>query len=191
MRDAVLLKTKGLAFKSITLNFASQVAWNITALVNELVDWLSGPQVSTIVPSKVGTLSSPNFMAIVEPYIGVNHMLSFQRMLYAESLAYIKPATENQQHFTTLELRQIGGTAGHNFLTFLDKRLRPESLKDCSHESLQSIFLLVVGTILAVGYASQVDFDLQPVNKVSWTDKLKLRHSRTDIIHSNSTIFRK
>jgi hypothetical protein len=154
IRDAVLFLTRDLAFKSITLNFASQVPWNIPALVDDIVEWLNGPQFSTIAPSKVGTLSSPNFMALIESHVGVGSMLNFQRMLYAESLAHLRPTAEDQQHLSTSELCQIGAAAGHSFLNFLDKKLRPESLKSGSHEYLQTLFLLIVGTILAVGYTS-------------------------------------
>jgi hypothetical protein len=71
----VLLKTSNLALKSITLNSAPQIIWNLPALVNDVVGWLNGPQISTT--SKVGTLSSPNFMELIEPHVGFENMLSF------------------------------------------------------------------------------------------------------------------
>jgi hypothetical protein len=98
----VLSKTNTLAFKSITLNFAWQITWNLLALVDDVVGWLNSRQVATT--SKVGTLSSPNFMELIEPHVGFENMLSFQRMLYAESLAYIQPTTEDQHHFSIQEL---------------------------------------------------------------------------------------
>jgi hypothetical protein len=161
----VLLKTSNLALKSITLNFARQITWNLPALVDDIVDWLNGPQISTT--SKVGTLSSPNFMELIEPHVGFENMLSFQRMLYAESLAYIQPTTEDQHHFSIRELQQIGAITGHSFLKFLDDKLRPQSLKHCSKEDLQALFLLVVGTILAVGYTDPVVDGSEPFKMVS------------------------
>jgi hypothetical protein len=164
----VLLKTNNLALKSITLNFGSQITWNLPALVDDVVDWLElldSPQISTT--SKVGILSSPNFLELIEPYVGFEKMLNFQRMLYAESLAYIQPTTEDQHHLSIRELQQIGAVAGHSFLKFLDDKLRPQSLKHCSKEGLQTLFLLVVGTILAVGYTGPVVDASEPLKKVS------------------------
>jgi hypothetical protein len=122
--------------------------------VDDVVDWLNSPQIST--RSKVGTLSSPNFVELIEPHVGFENMLNFQRMLYAESLAYIQPTTEEQHHLSIQELQQIGAITGHNFLKFLDEKLRPQSLQQCSKEDLHALFLLIVGTILAVGYTDPV-----------------------------------
>jgi hypothetical protein len=170
IRGSVMLKTKNLALKSITLNFAWQITWNLPALVDDVVDWLNSPQVSTT--SKVGTLSSPNFVELIEPHVGFDNILSFQRMLYAESLAYIQPTTEDQHHLGIRELQQIGAVAGHNFLKFLDDKLRPQSLKHCSKEELHALFLLVVGTILAVGYTGPVLNDSESLKKVSSRGKV-------------------
>ncbi len=95
-------------------------------------------------------------MELIEPHVGFENMLNFQRMLYAESLAYIQPKTEEQHHLSIQELQQIGAITGHNFLKFLDEKLRPQSLQQCSKEDLHALFLLVVGTILAVGYTDPV-----------------------------------
>jgi hypothetical protein len=165
IQDSVLLKTNNLALKSITLNFASQITWDLRALVDDVVDWLNSPQISTT--SKVGTLSSPNFMELIEPHIGFENMLIFQRMLYAESLAYIQPTTKDQHHLSIQELQQIGAVAGHSFLKFLDEKLRPQSLKNCSKEDLHALFLLVVGTILAVGYTDPIVYASESLKEVS------------------------
>jgi hypothetical protein len=88
----------------------------------------------------------------VEPHVGAEIGVSFQRMLYAESLAYTQPTVDEKHHLSVPELQQIGGIAGHTILLFLDGRLKPDSLRACSRENLEATFLLLVGTILAVGY---------------------------------------
>jgi hypothetical protein len=52
-------------------------------------------------------------------------------MLYAESLAYTQPTSEEKHHLSIPELQQIGGIAGHTILLFLDGRLKPDSLRAC------------------------------------------------------------
>jgi hypothetical protein len=169
----VLLKTKSLALKSITLNFASQITWNLPALVDDVFDWLkllNSPQISST--SKVGILSSPNFMELIEPHVGFEKMVIFQRMLYAESLAYIQPIAKDHHDLSLRELQQIGAVTGHSFLKFLDDKLRPQSLKHCSKEALQALFLLVVGTILAAGYTVPVVDSSESFKNVSSGGKL-------------------
>ena len=113
---SVLENTGKLALRTITLNFRSQITWNLPALVLELVEWLNNPQLSTT--SKVGLLSSPSFLDLVEPYVGAEISISFQRMLYAESLAYTQPTSDEKHHLSVPELQQIGAVAGHNVLNF-------------------------------------------------------------------------
>jgi len=74
-------------------------------------------------------------------------------MIYAVSLAYTQPTAPGEYLLSTPELLQVGSLAGHKFLKVLDEKLKAQSLKDCSHTDLQTLFLLVTGTILAVGYA--------------------------------------
>lgn len=73
----------------------------------------------------------------------------FQQMMYAISLAYTQP----ERHCLSIsEIHEIGCVAGHKFLKVLDQKLKPEHLKHCSGDELRSLFLLVVGTMFAVGY---------------------------------------
>lgn len=51
-----------------------------------------------------------------------------------------------------LELRQIGAVHGDEMLRYLDKRLKPQSLTQASFFELQSLFLVVFNTTLAVTY---------------------------------------
>jgi hypothetical protein len=147
---SILEKTGKLALRSITLSFGSQITWDLPTLVLEIVDWLNYPQRSET--SKVGTLSSPEFLDLLEPYVDPEIGVSFQRMLYAESLAYVQQTADKKHTLSIPELQEIGALAGHNILSFLDHKLRSDSLRACSKENLEATFLLLVGTILAVGY---------------------------------------
>lgn len=143
-------KSKLLALSTITLDFASYVAWDIAALTEDTVQWLNSPLDSEV--SKVGILSSPEFLKLIEPFLGWSERLDFQRMIYATTLAYSQPDAPDKHTLNPHELYQIGAITGHNVLKLLDEKLRPQSLKDRSQQDLLTLFLLVFGTILAVGY---------------------------------------
>jgi len=148
----VQTKSKNLALTTISLDFASEVTWDLKALVNDVVNWLNDSMVS--VTSKVGTLSSPQFLDLIKPSIKENTRINFQRMIYAISLAYTQPTAPERHHLSIEELNQIGSVAGHGLLKELDERLKPQSLNDCSGDELRALFLLVFGTILAVSYTN-------------------------------------
>jgi hypothetical protein len=124
--------------------------WELEALVDEIVEWLNTPQIST--SSKVGILSSPWFLDLVKFSTEDTTRINFQRMVYAQSLAYTQPTARDRHPLSVSELYQIGALAGHDVLKFLEGKLKPDSLKACTKEDFQAFFLLIFGTILAVGY---------------------------------------
>jgi len=152
---ASVLKGPGcLGLRFIEPSFNGPITWDLPTIVLELIEWLHDPACFTT--SKVGLLSSPRFIDLMEPYIGAEVGVNFQRMLYAESLAYTQRTTFKKHDLTIEELQQIGAVGGYAILAFLDKNLKAEALRSCSKEKarLEALFLLVIGTILAVGYTS-------------------------------------
>ena len=149
-RGLILEKAEVLASTKIILDFASQITWDLEALVNDVVDWLN--DVSVFNTSKVGTLSSDQFLELVKPSVGENISTDYQQMIYAVSLAYTQPTAPGKHPLSISELLQVGSLAGHKFLKSLEKKLKAQSLNDCSRVDLQTLFLLVTGTILAIGY---------------------------------------
>jgi hypothetical protein len=176
-----------LASTKITLEFDSQITWSLESLTKEMIAWLNDPSSSST--SKVGSMSSPQFQALVQPSFGDEASIKFQRMMTAISLAHTQQnlpharLDDHSSESTTLherseqgnnpiimELQRIGAVAGHQFLMFLDKKLTPQSLATLSKEDLQALFLMIMGTILAIGYAQPVkEFPTFPPNEVRFT----------------------
>jgi hypothetical protein len=148
----------------ISYSFALEVTWDLSALVSDIVEWLN--DATTSKTSKVGTLSSPQFLDLVKT-INKNMMTNFHRMIYAESLAYMQADIQDKYLLSAFELHQIGAIAGHKFLNFLGERLEPQALESCSHKDLQVLFLLTVGIILAVGYTRPISSHLTVLSAVS------------------------
>lgn len=157
-------KSRALEFAGISLQFASQITWTLGALVDDIVNWLNTPNLSQT--SKVGTLSSPQFLDLIKPITNDDTYLYFQRMIYTESLAYTK-STSPYGHFLSIaELHQIGAVAGNAWLKALDEKLKLQYLSTCSKEQLHALFLLLIGTILAVGYTRPVQVPSSILNEV-------------------------
>ncbi len=107
-------------------------------------------------------LFSPKVLDIIEPVVG-DDAKDFQRMIYTQSLAYTSYTFPNIRELPVLGLQQIGGITDCRSLT----KNSPQWLAECSKDDLQALFLLVIGTILAVGYTKPVtEFPLFPQNQV-------------------------
>jgi hypothetical protein len=118
--------------------------------VYDVVDGLNKPTVSET--SKVGILSSSRFLDLIKPFIEDDTRAQYHRMLYAISLVYTHPAVTDMQQLTIPKMLQVGSMAGHNFLKILDRLLKSQHLRSCSRDQVRSVFLLIFGSILAVGY---------------------------------------
>ncbi len=165
-RDSMFLSAKLLMTWSITLSFESQINWNLSTLTSDIAKWLDDTNDHST--SKVGMLSSPNFSSLAKDAVGPVACSNFQRMLYAQSLAYNQATEPDEEELGILELQHIGAVSGHAFLAELDQKLTPMALANSSHDSLQALFLLIFGTILAVGYSPPIDNSpIFPVEDVS------------------------
>jgi hypothetical protein len=153
---------------TVQLNFAAQIIWEISAFTEQSARWIGDPEMTDI--SQVGAMSSPQFQELIKPFLGDKISRDFQCMVYAISLAHNQQNSIHGHQYTFAELQKIGSLAGESCLRFLEKKLTPQSLANLSRNELQALFLMVVGTILAVGYAQPVgEFPSFPLDDVSFT----------------------
>jgi hypothetical protein len=75
-------------------------------------------------------------------------------MLLACTTSYIQDKSVRNCQFSDEELQQISSLAGECVLSSLERKLTPAELERCAGgvEYLQALYLVLLGTILAVGY---------------------------------------
>jgi hypothetical protein len=117
------------------------VTWTLSNIITEVAAFLSSR--STEPTSKVGILSSPSFVQLIQHHIFPERAALFQAMLYGTSFSNGHPDQV---------LERLGVSAGDKFLTCLNKELNSQPLFTLSMEKRQALFLLIFGTILAIGY---------------------------------------
>jgi hypothetical protein len=145
-----------LAETPVTLEFASQMTWEIDSFTSDIFEWLgSGEAAST---SKVGAMSSPQFQDLIKPLVGHDISFTFRLMIYAISLARTQQCSDTKYQLSTPDLQKIGALAGKRCLKYFNNTLTASSLakiiKDREFKKkLQALFLLAFGAILAIGYA--------------------------------------
>lgn len=157
----------------IELDLNSRVVWNLGSLTETFMDWMKSPEASTT--SKIGILSSPKFWDLIDIGIHEDIKKEFQALFHLQSLAYNQYAIPKLKgEPRNLELLRMGAMAGHRCLKALDKLLDPQALASNSKiggskiDKLRSLFLILVGTILAVGYTPPiVDFPTLPSQSIA------------------------
>jgi AraC-like DNA-binding protein len=149
-----LLQLTAVGSTPVQLVFANHIKWEIAAFTENCAKWISDPEMIDI--SQVGAMSSPQFQKLIKPLVGDAVCRDFQTMVYSISLAHTRQRNGEKHQHTLLELQRMGSTAGERVLRFLEKKITPQSLGSLSRDELQVLFLMIVGAILAIGYAQPV-----------------------------------
>ena len=103
--------------------------------------------------SRVGIMSSLRFTDIVTAFLHPNLTFHFRILLKTASILYCRQQnpSEEYQPYDMFRMRSYHGTL---VMQLLETVLKPSALAAASLPTLQSLFLILMGTLLAVGYSS-------------------------------------
>ncbi|KAJ9144239.1 hypothetical protein NKR23_g6108 [Pleurostoma richardsiae] len=109
--------------------------------------------------SMVGMLTSQAFADAVQGTLDGQITDSFRRFLLAVTLAHtgwIDAEAHDKDRLSWKDLHIITYASGSELLGRLERALAPQALSASNKRTLQALFLVVFGTILGVGYSTQV-----------------------------------
>jgi hypothetical protein len=98
-------------------------------------------------------MSSFQFRDLLKNWLPDTLCEQFRLMVYTSSLLYNLGNGVSYSGITPLEFRMTLSKAGTALLESLEKLLRPAHLAKALPENKRAIFLVLFGTILAVGYS--------------------------------------
>ncbi|RSM15110.1 hypothetical protein CDV31_005191 [Fusarium ambrosium] len=134
---------------NISLEF--EVTWTFSSIIADVEAFLASRPIR--LTSLVGTLCSRGFLQLLQDDITPTVAHRFQTMLYSASFSYGHDhQSMYEEDMPMATLQQLGNRAGHDFLRFLDKSLNALQLATATLDKLRALFLLLFGTILAIGY---------------------------------------
>jgi hypothetical protein len=153
MYDTELHKLAKLSFQEdVTLNFDIPFEWNLASFSQEVGKWLCGDD-TTRNFSLVGLFSSNRFRSIVAPHITPQLRNSFKSLIYFGSFLYMYDISKQDDK----RFRVIRDMAGREVLQSLDLELKSFRINVSSEDESakwQALFLIIMGTILAINYIS-------------------------------------
>ena len=150
-RDSILTENSQLAFKT-------RMQWNIDSISTSFVEWMNDGDVSLNSMSRVGLLTSYKFQAIVSDLLGEDLSRSFRLLLETSSIFYSHDGETQFLGYSHTQLRCIQNAAGTRVLRMLQSALSKSVLAQCHLGKLKALFLILIGTIIAVGYSDSQSF---------------------------------
>ena len=165
MRTDRLMQTMSGLLSRIATPANFTLTSNPTAFNNTMVSWLTDPEFylpnGSIVALCCSSLLGLQFQdETASP--GTDSLITdFRRFLLATSLAHAG-WRDGGNSIKAHDLCAAGHLSGCQLLKRLDRILTPQFLARCDRESCQVLFLLVLGTVLGVGYSSSLLEDHSP-----------------------------
>ena len=142
----------------MTLAFEAEVLWDLDAMVSEFAGWMSHDHGLPASTSRVGILSSAKFTRLVRTIADERLTRVFRLLVESSSVLYNH---DGQLHicwkdYSKDDLESIRSFAGTSVLRHLERVLSNIALAETSLKEMKALFLILFGTIIAVGYSQPV-----------------------------------
>lgn len=137
------------------LDFESEVLWDLDAMVSEFACWMSQKHALPASTSRVGILSSIKFTQLVRTLADEDLTRTFRLLVESSSVIYNyegQPDIYWKDYYTD-DLESIRSFAGTSVLRHLERVLSNIALAENSLKEMKALFLILFGTIIAVGYS--------------------------------------
>ena len=142
----------------VQLAFDSEVCWDLDSICFEFACWISHEHSGPASTSRVGILSSAKFEILLDNIISRDLRRAFRILSETSSVLYNHEGDTNLlwKGYSPAALTTFRSFAGTLVLQHLEKALNNHALARYSLRELKVMFLIIFGTIIAVGYSKSV-----------------------------------
>ena len=152
-RDSILTENSQLAFRT-------RMQWDIDSISTSFVEWMNDRDPSLNPISRVGVLTSYKFQNIVSDLLNKDLSRNFRLLLETASILYSHDGETQLPNYSHIQLRHIQNAAGTRVLRLLQSALSKSVLVKFSLGTLKALFLILIGTIIAIGYSDSQSFSM-------------------------------
>ena len=142
----------------VQLAFESEVWWDLDALTFDSACWMSHQNSEPASTSRVGILSSSKIEHLLENLVDRGLRRAFKLLTESSSVLYNHDGDTDVywKSYSLTDLANVRSIAGTLVVQHLERALKNLALAKYSLRELKALFLIVFGTIIAVGYSKPV-----------------------------------
>ena len=153
--NAILRRSPRIINADVQLASEGIVHWNINAISSDFAHWMSDEQLEPPSTSRVGILSTWTFERLISSHVDKSLCKYLRLLIGSASILYARGSQASYADCNSTDLRKIRSFAGSKVLQSLETALGNSSLAGASDEKLKALFLVLFGTIVAVGYSKR------------------------------------
>lgn len=138
----------------MTLAFDSGVWWDLDGLAFESAHWMSCQRAGPASPSRLGILSTSRLELLLDNLVDRSLTRAYKLLVESSSVLcnYEGDTDMHWKSYTTTALLGLRSYAGTLVLQHLEGILSRSNLAMASLRELKALFLILFGTVVAVGY---------------------------------------
>lgn len=154
--NAILQVNNNILFDDVKHTFDSEVKWDLESIVFNCADWILHERVNPEMNSRVWIFSSLKAELLLSAFVHNNLSKALRVLVKTSSILHNWGMHAECSHYSSSDLWRIRSFAGSQVLRGLKTALKNTSLAKASIDVLKALFLVLLGTIIAVGYSTLV-----------------------------------
>ena len=156
--EKILQSNKHTPFGKAKHSFYPEVHWDLGSISSDCIDWILDERLKPESNSRVWIFSSFNAELLLSNFVDGSLSKALRVLVETSSVLHNWGVDARYSHFSSSDLWKIRSFAGSQVLHGLEHALRIASLAKASAEALKALFLVLLGTIIAVGYSTSVSY---------------------------------
>ena len=136
--------------------FDLEFHWDLGSIASDCAEWVLDERVKPGSNSRVWILSSIDAETLLSEFVDGNLSKAVRVLVETSSILYNWGMDTSYSHYSSSELWSLRSFAGSQVLHGLERALNVQRLAVVSADVLKALFLVILGTIIAVGYSTSV-----------------------------------
>lgn len=138
------------------LPFEPDFLWDLDAVSSDCANWICEEHVNPASNSRVWMLSSLKAEDLLSKFVNSKLSKALRVLVEMSSILHNWGDDATFSHYSSSDLWSIRSFAGSQALRNLEAVLTNNRLAEFSKDMLKALFLILLGTIIAVGYTGSV-----------------------------------
>ena len=150
-------------FGDVKCSFRPEVQWDLGYITADCAEWVRQERLKPESNSRAWLFSSHKTEILLSTFVGFSLSKALRVLVETSSILYNWGLDTSYSQYSPSDLWRIRSFAGSQVVHDLGNALKNARLANASQDELKALFLVLLGTIIAVGYSNSV-FDSEEVN---------------------------
>lgn len=139
-------------------NCNSETQWDLGSIALDCADWVLDERMKPGSKSRVWLFSSSEAEYLLSTIVGGELSRAFRILVEISSIIHNWGIFTSYSQYSSSDLWKIRSFAGSQVVQGLEQSLKFNRLAKASVDVLKALFLVLLGTIIAVGYSTSVSY---------------------------------